>query len=191
MGTVQGVEDDDAVRAAVEALGLLSDEVRLRVVSALVLGARSAHDVGAATSLDTRAVIKALGRLETGGLVAQDDGGWELCLPRRRDLVRLATPPVSTGDDGVEDPTAAAVLRAFIRDGRLTSIPAAHSKRLVVLDHVVRVFEPGVRYPERDVNALLRAFHPDFAALRRYLVDEGFLAREDRWYWRIGGTVDV
>ena len=49
-----------------------------------------------------------------------------------------------------------------------------------MLDQVARVFEPGVRYPEREVYALLRAFHPDYAALRRYLVDEGFLSPRGR-----------
>ncbi|MEV0203527.1 DUF2087 domain-containing protein [Nonomuraea sp. NPDC050691] len=37
----------------------------------------------------------------------------------------------------------------------------------------------------------LRAFHDDYAALRRYLVDEGLLSREDNVYWRSGGPVDV
>ena len=60
---------------------------------------------------------------------------------------------------------------------------------MVVLDHVARVFEVGVRYPEREVVVLLRAFHPDHAALRRYLVDEQFLSREAGVYWRSGGTV--
>lgn len=82
------------------------------------------------------------------------------------------------------------VLRAFFDDsGRLLAMPAKHSKRLVVLDHVARAFEIGVRYPERDVDAILRAFHADHAALRRHLVDEGFLSREHNVYWRSGGTV--
>ena len=51
--------------------------------------------------------------------------------------------------------------------------------------------EPGVRYPEREVNALLAVWHPDVAALRRYLVDEGLLTREAGVYWRSGGWVDV
>jgi hypothetical protein len=55
----------------------------------------------------------------------------------------------------------------------------------------VRVFEAGVRYPEREVNALLAVWHPDVAALRRYLVDEGLLTREAGVYWRSGGWVDV
>ncbi len=62
-------------------------------------------------------------------------------------------------------------------------------KRLVVLDHLAQVFEPGVRYPEQEVGVLLRAFHPDHASLRRHLVDEGFLSRADGVYWRSGGTL--
>ena len=52
-------------------------------------------------------------------------------------------------------------------------------------------FEPGMRYPEREVNQILRRFHPDYAALRRYLVDEGLLSRGEGEYWRSGGPVEV
>lgn len=58
-----------------------------------------------------------------------------------------------------------------------------------MLDHHVQMFEPGVRYTEKDVNTALRAFHDDHAALRRYLVDEGLLSRENGMYWRTGGAV--
>jgi hypothetical protein len=100
------------------------------------------------------------------------------------------------GADGEALQTALAgrdrVLKAFLDDdGRLRSMPAKRSKRLVVLDLLARVFEPGVRYPEVEVNAHLRAFHDDVAMLRRYLVDEGFLERDHGVYWRTGGTVLV
>lgn len=82
------------------------------------------------------------------------------------------------------------VLRAFLdEDGRLRRIPARHAKRQVVLDHVAQSFEVGVRYPESDVNELLHRFHPDHAALRRHLVDDGYLDRDHGVYWRSGGTV--
>ena len=83
------------------------------------------------------------------------------------------------------------VLRAFLEDGRLRAIPARHAKRLVVLDHLAQQFEPGCRYPETEVNRRLRAFHDDVAALRRYLIEDGFLDRESGEYWRIGGSVDL
>ena len=84
------------------------------------------------------------------------------------------------------------VLQNFLTpDGRLTTIPSKHSKLMVVLDHLAQVFEPGQTYREAEVNEALQRFHPDYAALRRYLVENGFLAREDSVYWRSGGTFDV
>jgi hypothetical protein len=84
------------------------------------------------------------------------------------------------------------VLASFLRpDGTLHTIPTKRPKLLVVLDHLAQSFEPGRRYPEAEVNAVLEHFHPDYAALRRYLVDDQFLTRQDAVYWRSGGTVDV
>ena len=40
------------------------------------------------------------------------------------------------------------------------------------------------------VNLILGQRHADTAALRRYLVDDGFLDRADGQYWRAGGTVN-
>lgn len=78
-----------------------------------------------------------------------------------------------------------------MRDGRIVQIPTARSKRLMLLERLAQEFEPGRRYPERDVNKMLGVFHADYATLRRYLVDEGMLDREAGLYWRIGGTFEV
>ena len=81
--------------------------------------------------------------------------------------------------------------RFLTDDGLLHTIPTKRAKLLVVLDHLAQSFEPGRVYPEAEVTEVLQRFHPDHAALRRYLVDEQFLAREDGRYWRSGGTFDV
>jgi hypothetical protein len=81
------------------------------------------------------------------------------------------------------------VLRTFFRGGRLTSIPTSHAKRLIILDRLAQQLEPGVRYSEREVNGLLRPFHRDVAALRRYLVDDGVVDRDAGEYWRAGGSI--
>lgn len=84
------------------------------------------------------------------------------------------------------------VLRGFLdAEGRLHTIPTRHHKLLVVLDRLAQEFEPGRTYPEGEVNQVLHRFHPDHAALRRYLVENGFLTREDGSYWRSGGTFAV
>jgi hypothetical protein len=83
------------------------------------------------------------------------------------------------------------ILRTFVRDGRLISIPTQHAKRLVILDRLAQEFEPGQRYSERQVNTVLRQWHDDTAALRRYLVDDGFMERQAGEYWRSGGTFET
>jgi hypothetical protein len=47
------------------------------------------------------------------------------------------------------------------------------------------------RYPERAVDAILRAWYDDYVTIRRYLIDEDLMARENGLYWRTGGYVDV
>jgi hypothetical protein len=81
-------------------------------------------------------------------------------------------------------------LRVFLGSGRVETMPARQSRRRLLLDQVAQAFEPGVRYPESQVSLFLGELHPDYAALRRYLVDEEFLSRARGQYWRTGGTVD-
>jgi hypothetical protein len=88
-----------------------------------------------------------------------------------------------------QDQPGSTVVGRFVQDGRLVIMPTKRSKRLAVLDHLAQSFEPGRTYGEAEVNAVLNGFHEDHAALRRYLVDEGFLSREAGSYWRSGGTV--
>ncbi|MFD6953225.1 hypothetical protein A6A08_11035 [Nocardiopsis sp. TSRI0078] len=83
------------------------------------------------------------------------------------------------------------VLRSHMPDGRITAIPVRRPARLVLLDQVARAFEPGVRYSEAEVNAVLRGFSANVSVLRRGLLDEGFLECDRTRYWRCGGTVEV
>jgi hypothetical protein len=170
--------------------GLLAEPDRLRVVAALALGAATVAEVRAATGLSARAAGTALARLIDGELVIRgQDGRHYIVEEVFRAAARAATPDEGGADEhpGASD-DASKVLRAFVRDGKLVSIPAHHGKRLVILDRLAQEFEPGRRYTERQVNAILRRWHDDTAALRRYLVDDEFLERDRGEYWRAGGT---
>jgi hypothetical protein len=81
-------------------------------------------------------------------------------------------------------------LRPFVRNGQIAVMPARRARRLLLLDAVAQAFEPGTRYPERQVSLFLGTLHPDYAALRRYLVDDDFLSRSGGEYWRSGGTTE-
>jgi hypothetical protein len=172
-------------------VGALADPARLRVAAAVALGARTMADVVTATGLSQSAVATAGRRLVRSGVVVEGESGWEVDEAKLREAVRAETPPKVPEDFGITDPRRLAVLRAFFRNGQLQSLPAAAGKRAVVLDHLATLFEPGHRYAEREVDAILRSVHPDYAMLRRYLVEADLLTRDHGVYWRTGGWVDV
>jgi len=77
------------------------------------------------------------------------------------------------------------VVRAFIRDDRLVSIPAKPRKREILLPLILdRCFPEDRDYEEKEVNMRLALLHPDVAALRRYLVDGRWMTREAGIYRR-------
>jgi hypothetical protein len=78
------------------------------------------------------------------------------------------------------------VIRAFVRDGRLVSIPAKPKKREVLLPYLLDLAFPEDRdYEEREVNQRLALLHRDVAALRRYLVDGRLMTRDSGVYRRV------
>src|SRR5262245_47874677 len=77
------------------------------------------------------------------------------------------------------------VLRAFARDGRLTSIPAKPSKRDLLLPWLLdEAFPEDRAYEEKEVNQRLALLYPDVSALRRYLIDAGLMTRDAGIYRR-------
>jgi len=164
----------------------------LAVVAALALGASDATAVTAASGLDARAVATALHRLEAGGLVERGGDGTLVLLAaafRRAARAAAAEGPPADDPGAGHDAETAKVLRAFVRDGRLTSLPTAESKKRILLDVICQDLEPGQRFSEAEVNLRLRRWHDDVASLRRWLVDLGYLDRHAGEYWRSGGPV--
>jgi hypothetical protein len=105
-------------------------------------------------------------------------------MPADRDEPLPAAGPAAwTPDDAAFE---AAVLRAFIRDRRLVTIPARERKKLVVyrylLDQVLP--DPTEIVAERDLNMRLALWHPDVATIRRALVDLGLASRQAMAYRR-------
>lgn len=169
-------------------LAALADETRLRVFSALVNGTTDSQAVADSLGLTPQKVAKALTRLTTSGLAKEKDGAFVPVTRAFAEALRISAERQKDEFPGVDEKTAEELGR-FIRNGKLTRLPEARPKRLLVLDYIARWFDPGVYYPERLVNAILRRFSPDTATLRRFLVDEGFLDRKASKYWRTGGSV--
>ena len=185
---------DEVLLATLKAL---ADESRLRIVGLLAARPFAVEELAVTLSLTPGTVVHHLKRLEAVGLVERRPlppyVEYALCRQRLHDVGRRLggipaeePEPVAPGPDGTGvPPFDAKVLRTFVVDGRLVSIPAQEKKRQVVLRYLAdRCFDRGREYAEVEVNERLRRYHPDVAALRRYLVGARLMTRSRGVYWR-------
>lgn len=70
------------------------------------------------------------------------------------------------------------VLRDYVVDGRVPNLPSKVNRWLVILRWIATKFEPDKHYTEKQVNAILRDINEDYATVRRYLIDYGYMRRE-------------
>ena len=178
-----------AVLEAAATLGVLADIDRFKVISAIALGSAEVDDIVRSSGVDRRTAEKALSRLVAADLISNEGGVWRVRFDELHEQARAAATERAAMESVPEG--AGVIVQRFFRGGRLKAIPAAHGKRQPVLDHLAQQFEPGRTYTEAEVNDILASFHDDFAALRRYMVDDGFLDRAEGKYWRAGGTFHV
>lgn len=173
-------------------LGRLADEKRMRAFAAVALGASSVRDVAVRAELTDDQAARALAHLVGVGLVREGDAGLQIDLRVLAEAARVSSTPRRRPTLEGATPEQSAVARNFVtEDGRLRALPARDAKRRLVLEWVAGRFEPGRRYDEKEVNGVLLGVYDDVASLRRFLVDEGLLAREAGVYWRTRPAPDA
>lgn len=71
-------------------------------------------------------------------------------------------------------------------DGRLKSFPNKQKKQVILIEEISKRFADDRIYMEKELNAILKEIHADFAILRRSLIDYGFLDRKEDGsaYWK-------
>ena len=77
------------------------------------------------------------------------------------------------------------VIRSFFEYGKLKSIPSQRKKERIILEEIAKSFEPGRIYSEREVNIIIADFHDDFCTIRRDMIGENIMARENGSYWLV------
>lgn len=61
---------------------------------------------------------------------------------------------------------------------KLKIFSAKEKKKVVAIARIAQEFEAGRRYTEKEVNEILKGIYHDFATIRRYLIEYGYLDRE-------------
>jgi hypothetical protein len=151
--------EQDGWRPLIAALA--NDDAR-RVFARLVLDSEEDPFVGLSPSRRTHVQSQ----LERAGLITDVDGRRVLNSEAFADALRRAAVSRPTG------------IQRFVRDGRILQYPARPTERLELLQWVAReALRPSEVVSEAEMNERLSAHTDDVAALRRYLVDAGFVER--------------
>ena len=172
----------------------LADANRLKIIGLLARQPYSGEELSALLNLTPSTVSHHLSRLSAVGLVsARAEGYYNLYYLEEKALeeVRLLFSHrdlVDAAGDIDTDAYDRKVIADFSNpDGSRKQVPAQRRKLEAVLRHVVKSFEPGQHYSEKQVNDLLSRFHPDTATLRRELIACRLMARQGGGgeYWRL------
>jgi hypothetical protein len=168
----------------------LASADRLRIIGVLVRGKATQSEIAEQLHLPIKDVFNHLAFLVEVGLVNETEGYYDLDEKTIESYARVQfegkRPTFEADAEKPED--VRKVLKNYLNaDGSLKQIPPQGNKLIIVLNFVVEAFAFDTNYTEKEVNTILRRFHVDTAALRRYLVDNGLMARESDGtrYWRV------
>ena len=163
---------------------------RLRIIGILARGRATQSQIAEQLGVQVRDVFNHLSFLANVGVVTETDGVYDLDEKAIESFARGQfegkRPTYEAGQEETED--VRKVMKSFLNaDGSLKQIPPQGNKLLIILNFIVDAFAYDTNYTEKEVNTILRRFHVDTAALRRYLVYNGFMARESDGtrYWRV------
>jgi hypothetical protein len=178
----------------------LADASRLKIIGLLAQQPYTVEQLAAMLDLKASTISHHLSRLSEAGLVSARAEGYYSVYQLEKEALDRSMQRIFSSEQ-IAAVTAGVDMDAFERkvvndfstpDGRLKTIPAQRKKLEAILRHVVRVFEPGERYSEKQVNDMLARFHKDTATLRRELVGYGLMVREGGGgeYWRSAAQAD-
>jgi hypothetical protein len=187
--------EEAAMQELLEFFKALADQNRLRVVGLLAKESMTGEQIAALLGVSTSTASHHLSYLVHVGLVSGEPQGYYTRYTLRMDAIHALAGKLLSRDElpklaaGIDmDAYDQKVLQNFLdAEGRIKQFPAQRKKFEVLLRHVLKAFEPGARYTEKEVNEILSRFNDDTAYLRRSLIDMKLMAREGGGgaYWRI------
>ena len=191
MATVErNAMTDEQFTRLLQFFQVFSNESRLRLIGHLANGERSVGELAQLLNLKEPTVSHHLAELKELGLVeARAEGNLRIYRLNTRVLETLskdifAQPNLAALVPRSELSEDERILRTWVKNGRLVDIPAQEKKKQVVIHWLAEQIDPERRWTEREFNQWLAQFNEDYATLRRYLVDGGYMARENGIYWR-------
>jgi len=170
----------------------LADRSRLQIIQSLRTEPMYVERLAERLGLTPPTVSFHLKKLESAGLVEGAKEQYYVTYRLRSDKLAMRIidiigeePAGQERQEAREQAYRQKVIDSFFDYGKLKSIPVQQKKKRIVLEEMLKQFEPGRRYAEKEVNLIIADFHDDFCTLRRDMISEKLMARENGVYWRI------
>lgn len=189
MTTVKKTKESSR-KDAIRLMKALSDKSRLEVMDRLKVGPSYVEELSAALDLAPSTVSFHLKKLEEAGLVQGKKDQYYTVYSLNAEALNislgelLAISGETDAFQAREEAYRQTILANFMDQGKLKSIPVQRKKKRVILEEIGKSFEVDRRYAEKEVNLIIADFHDDFCTLRRELIMEKILKRDNGIYWK-------
>ncbi len=177
---------------AVELFKCLADKSRLQILSGLQAEPMYVELIAKRLALSPSTVSFHLKKLEAAGLVTSQKEQYytvyalkEGALKQTIESFLRSEAKEKSVEEQREEEYRRKVLDSFFVYGKLKSLPVQHKKKRIVLEELAKLFQPGRKYTEKEVNILIADVNEDFCTLRRELICEHLLERDHGVYWRV------
>lgn len=178
---------------AVRLFKCLADKSRLQILRSLTLEDMDAERLAERLDLTPATISFHMKKLVEAGVVSSYKQQYYTFYTLHREVFDTPIMDIIVGaseeaetQDKREAEYRRRVIDSFFEYGKLKSIPVQRKKERIILEEIAKSFEVGKVYTEREVNVIIADFHDDFCTIRRDMISEKIMAREDGKYWLVG-----
>ena len=184
------------MKQAITVFKALGDENRLKILRVLSEREMYTELLAERLQLSAATVSFHMKKLQAAGLVDARKEQYYTVYSLRKEALKLTIndlilPETENTDDAEalrEEMYRRKVIKSFMPMGVCKTLPAQVKKRMIIYEEIMKKFEVGKTYPEKEVNALISEIHEDFCTVRRAFVGMGWMTRSGGIYTVIGVT---
>lgn len=169
----------------------VGDPTRIRIISLLKKGPLHGQAIAYKLGLQPPTITHHISKLRDVGLVYQRRQGniiyfyldSERLEYNSKAILNIGEESVENQDSKINNQDKLSIVKNFINsDGTLKQIPSQRKKKNVILAYLIRDLHQGKTYKERDLNEYIKNYHEDYATIRRELIMQHFMYRQNGEY---------
>jgi len=169
----------------------VGDPTRIRIISLLKKGPLHGQAIAYKLGLQPPTITHHISKLRDVGLVYQRREGniiyfyldSERLEYNSKAILNIGEESMENQDSKINNQDKLSIVKNFINsDGTLKQIPSQRKKKNVILAYLIRDLHQGKTYKERDLNEYIKNYHEDYATIRRELIMQHFMYRQNGEY---------